>query len=277
MGKVLLSTGAYAKTPYYLEGLGVRVYSAEELCYVLKEDAFFLDRSIVDRKLIRWIEEELMLPKLAAALYPLLQKKTDPGTFAGIILQYVHLYENDIIKKTEAVYREGAGLSPFEKQKNRVDHLLSDGRYRTAVREYDKLLKELPEEEKLLSTAIYHNKGVVFSRLFWYEKAAEMFEEAYRRNGEEEELTAFLTAKRMQLPEKEYVAFVTGSPDYYEASMQLEQRLEKAAEDWQQSEEKRNTEELLFKRQTEEASYYYSEMAKNIESLQEEYRAHVAL
>ena len=277
MGKVLLSTGAYAKTPYYLEGLGVRVYSAEELCYVLKEDAFFLDRSIVDRKLIRWIEEELMLPKLAAALYPLLQKKTDPGTFAGIILQYVHLYENDIIKKTESVYREGAGLSPFEKQKNRVDHLLSDGRYRTAVREYDKLLKELPEEEKLLSTAIYHNKGVAFSRLFWYEKAAEMFEEAYRRNGEEEELTAFLTAKRMQLPEKEYVAFVTGSPDYYEASMQLEQRLEKAAEDWQQSEEKRNTEELLFKRQTEEASYYYSEMAKNIESLQEEYRAHVAL
>ena len=202
MGKVLLSTGAYAKTPYYLEGLGVRVYSAEELCYVLKEDAFFLDRSIVDRKLIRWIEEELMLPKLAAALYPLLQKKTDPGTFAGIILQYVHLYENDVIKKTEAVYREGAGLSPFEKQKNRVDHLLTDGRYRTAVREYDKLLKELPEEEKLLSTAIYHNKGVAFSRLFWYEKAAEMFEEAYRRNGEEEELTAFLTAKRMQLPEK---------------------------------------------------------------------------
>ena len=55
MGKVLLSTGAYAKTPYYLEGLGIRVYSAEELCYVLKEDAFFLDRSIVDRKLIRWI------------------------------------------------------------------------------------------------------------------------------------------------------------------------------------------------------------------------------
>ena len=133
MGKVLLSTGAYAKTPYYLEGLGIRVYSAEELCYVLKEDAFFLDRSIVDRKLIRWIEEELMLPKLAAALYPLLQKKTDPGTFAGIILQYVHLYENDVIKKTEAVYREGAGLSPFEKQKNRVDHLLTDGRYRTAA------------------------------------------------------------------------------------------------------------------------------------------------
>ena len=58
LGKVLLSTGAYAKTPYYLEGLGIRVYSAEELCYVLKEDAFFLDRSIVDRKLIRWIEEE---------------------------------------------------------------------------------------------------------------------------------------------------------------------------------------------------------------------------
>ena len=38
-----------------------------------------------------------------------------------------------------------------------------------------------------------------------------------------------------------------------------------------------NTEELLFKRQTEESSYYYSEMAKNIESLQEEYRVHVAL
>lgn len=272
MGKVFLSTGAYAKTPYYFEGLGIRVYSAEELCYVLKEDAFFLDRSIVDRKLVRWIEEELMLPSLSAALYPLLQKKTDPGTFAGIILQYVHLYGNDVIKKTEAVYREGAGLSPFEKQKNRVDHMLSDGRYRAAIREYDKLLEELPEEEKLLSTAILHNKGVAFSRLFWFEKAAEMFEAAYRQNGEEEELTAFLSAKRMQLSEKEYVAFVTGSPAYGEAGMKLEHRLERAAQDWQQSEEKRETEELLAKRQTEEASSYYTEMAKRIGDLQEEYR-----
>lgn len=84
MGKVLLSTGAYAKTPYYLEGLGVRVYSAEELCYVLKEDAFFLDRSIVDRKLIRWIEEELMLPKLAAALYPFCRRRRTRGLLPAL-------------------------------------------------------------------------------------------------------------------------------------------------------------------------------------------------
>ena len=275
MGKVLLCTGNYAKTPYYFEELGVKVYSIEELCYVLRENAFFLDRSIMNRKLVRWIEVELNLPRLSAALYPLLQKKTDPGTFVGIILQYVHLYENDVIKKTEAIYREGNGLDNFEKQKNRVDYLLKDGRYSAAIREYDKLLGQIPEEDQMLRARVLHNKGVAFCRLFWFNEAAEEFMAAYELTGAEDYLLNYLSAKRMQLPEKEYVAFVTDHPAYFEVSMKLEKKVEILKEEWQQSGQKKETEDLLLKKLTEEVSDYYDQVDQRIRSLQNEYRSNV--
>ena len=59
VGRILLGTGEYAATPYYFENLGLKVYSEEELRYVLKENAFLLDREIINQRLVRWIEEEL--------------------------------------------------------------------------------------------------------------------------------------------------------------------------------------------------------------------------
>lgn len=276
MGKVLLCTGDYAKTPYSFEELGVKIYSIEELCYVLKENAFFLDRSIVNKRLVKWIDEELKLPKLAAALYPLLQKKTDPGTFTGIILTYVHLYENNVIKKTETIYREGNGLNNYEKQKNRLDYLLEEGRYNTVIREYDKLLTQLPKEDKNLRAAVLHNKGVAYCRLFWFGEAAREFHEAYELTGDEEYLLRFLSAKRMQLPEKEYIAFVTDNPAYFEVSMKLEKMMEALKEEWQQCEKKKETDELILKKLTEEVSDYYRQVDQKISLLQNEYRSNVA-
>ena len=53
--KASLCVGEYCENAYNVEGLDIRVYSMEELCYCLKENAFLLDLSIMNDKLVDWI------------------------------------------------------------------------------------------------------------------------------------------------------------------------------------------------------------------------------
>ena len=44
--RVSVCVGSYATIPYTIEELELSVYSMEELCYCLKENAFLLDVSL---------------------------------------------------------------------------------------------------------------------------------------------------------------------------------------------------------------------------------------
>ena len=67
MAGLILCTGEPAKTPYYILGLGMNIYSCEELCFYLCENSFILDRDIMDIKLCQWIEREIGLRKAIGA------------------------------------------------------------------------------------------------------------------------------------------------------------------------------------------------------------------
>lgn len=275
MGRVLLCTGEYAKTPYYFETLGIRVYSVEELCYVLKENAFLLDREIVDKKLVRWIDEALKLSDLASSLYPLLHQKTSVGAFAGIILQYVKLYDLETIKHVEEVYRKGANLNAYEKGKSRVDYMVANGKYVPALLEYDVLLEQLPEGEKELTARIVHNKGVAFCGLFLFEEAAEQFKKSYDLLPGEETLIEFLAAKRLSMEEGDYVSFAAGFPEYYELTLELEKRVESLRSQWMESEQKQQLDMLLSLKEEGDVTAYYEETNHKIQELKNKYRASV--
>ena len=58
--KASLCVGEYCETAYNIEELEIRVYCMEELCYCLKENAFLLDMSIMNDKLVDWIGWESM-------------------------------------------------------------------------------------------------------------------------------------------------------------------------------------------------------------------------
>lgn len=275
MGKVLLCTGEYAKIPYVFESLGIRVYSAEELCYVLKENAFLLDREIVDKRLVRWIDESLKLQELANALYPMLRQKTSVGAFAGIILQYVKFYDLETIRQTEEVYKRGANLSGYEKLKTRVDYMVSNGKYAPALLEYDVLLEQLPEGEKELTARIIHNKGVALTGLFLFEEAAEQFRRSYDILPDQETLIEYLAAKRMSMEEGEYISFAAGFPEYYEETLELEKRVEGLRSQWETAEQKQYLDMRLAWKQEGNVVRYYVETDKKVQDLKNRYRESV--
>ncbi len=275
MDRVLLEAGEYAKIPYSFDNLGIRVFSAEELCYVLKENAFLLDKELVDRKLVRWIDEIIKLPKLAQALYPLLNKRTSAGTFAGIILDYVKLYDRETIRNIEERFNKGANLSTFEKLKTRVDYMVTNGRYASALVEYDSLLAQLPEEEKNLTAKIQHNKGVALCGLFLFDEAANHFKMSYDILPNVETMIEFLAAKRLSMEEEDYISFAAGFPECYDESLELEKRMREFAILWEDTEEKQALEERLSWKRSGEMAKYYMETDKKVQELKSNYRASI--
>ena len=95
--KASLCVGEYCENAYNVEGLDIRVYSMEELCYCLKENAFLLDLSIMNDKLVDWIGEECKVRELAKQLYPMVHKQGSLSVFVVTILQYVGMYDPEEI------------------------------------------------------------------------------------------------------------------------------------------------------------------------------------
>ena len=272
MGRVLLSTGEYATTPYCFDNLGIRVCSAEELCYVLKENAFLLDVEIMNKRLVRWIDEVLGLPDLAGQLYPLINRKVSVGIFVAAILRYVGFYEEETIVRIEEIYKTGADLNIYEKLKNRTDHMVAEGRYATAITEYDSLLEQLPEEEKQLRAAMLHNKGVALCGMFYFNEAAQAFGESFEIVPDTEVLTAYLAAKRMSMNEGEYVAFVAGVPDYYAETLEVESRVENLRREWEESPAKKQLAQRLTLKEEGDMAAYFEETDKWVRGLKNSYR-----
>ena len=243
--RITVCVGDYATTPYRIPGLEIEVFSMEELCYCMKENAFLLDFSLLNDGLVDWIERQCGLKELAAKLYHLVHKSSSLSSFAVTILEYTGLYDESVIREIEQVLKKGAGLSTVEKRKSQVDYLVRKKRYVSAVRGYDQLLKNWGEFEneqgQLPATttraAILHNKGIAYAGLMLYTRAAECFLEAYEAGGAEDDYMSFLTAKRLELPESDYVTFAAEQTKNYQYTLELEKKLERLTQEWEQQPE----------------------------------------
>ena len=243
--RITVCVGDYATTPYRIPGLEIEVFSMEELCYCMRENAFLLDFSLLNDGLVDWIERQCGLKELAVKLYHLVHKSSSLSSFAVTILEYTGLYDESVIREIEQVLKKGEGLSTVEKRKSQVDYLVQKKRYVSAVRGYDQLLKNWGEFEneqgQLPATttraAILHNKGIAYAGLMLYTQAAECFLEAYEAGGAEDDYMSFLTAKRLELSESDYVTFAAEQTKNYQYTLELEKKLERLMQEWEQQPE----------------------------------------
>lgn len=259
--------GDYATTPYVIAGLELPVYCMEELCYCLKENAFLLDVTLMQDALVEWIDNCCGLKELAGELYPLVHKQGSLSAFVSMIMEYVGLYPSAVIHEVESVLKQGAGLSNIEKRKGQIDYLVKKKKYVLAIRGYDSLLQkwqELEQEGKEVPAArvkasILHNKGVAFTGLMLYGKAAEVFWEANEICSSDKYLTAYLAAKRLELPEGEYIALAAEFADNYQITLALEKRLESLQAEWHMQPDYQQLQMREEWRQNGEKQKYYDE------------------
>lgn len=272
MGRAILLCGNDAKTPYRFINPDVLIFTVEELCYVLCENAFLLDVDVMDKKLVAWIDQECGLPQLAAPLYQLLHPKGSVNAFVMTILEYVGICSEKQLAETEQLLKQGASLTTYEKYKKRIDYLVGNGKLVQAMSEYDELLAILPDVENELSAKVLHNKAVAMTALFLFEQAADCFLQSYEMYPLRETYIEYLAAKRLSLGENDYVAFLAGIPEAYEDSIELEKRVEEIAESWQGYLTKQKLERMKGLKQEGDFAKYYGETEQVIQGLKMSYR-----
>lgn len=278
--RTLVCVGDYAQEPYLLPKLGIRVYCMEELCYCLKENAFLLDPGIMRDELLDFIGKDCQLSGLAQALYPLVHQQGSLSGFVSRILKFVGLYDRETLQQVEETLRAGSGLSDYEKQKLQADHLTEQKRYEEALKVYDRLLAQIRENQEMevpvlqeLTAGILHNKGVICARQMFYGRAAELLYQAWEASGGKEDYFAdYLAARRMELPEQDYVALAAEYPDCYRISLELERTLETAEQAFQETPEYRRLAQLRILRAEGEMDAYGEESDRILQTLKEDYR-----
>ncbi len=272
MSVPVLCTGRYAIKPYYLEKIGRRIYSIEELCYCIVQNSYMIDLDSFDMSLVDWIADELLLTKLADELRTMLVHKCSAASFFGMIIDYVGYVSKEDAAKTTETLRSNADMDIYEKRMARAEYLMSRGMIQQAFNEYEYLWQHMPEMDRNVKATIEHNEGVMYAHLFMYDRAGELFFKAWEDGGDEESYLCYLASKRMTMSEQEYVAFVGEHKEARNLSLRLEQRMDEASDLYDSSTANIKLRSLELYKNGSKMSEYYDEVERLTEDMKTEYR-----
>ncbi len=272
MGRPILCIGTYGKNPYHIDKIGRNVYCIEELCYCIVQNAFVLDEESFDNELFDWIAVECSLDKLADDLRKMAAKHCSVASLAGTILDYVGYNSKKEVDKTEEILRTNAGMDVYTKKLSRADFLMKNGRYSMAFKEYEFLINNTPDIDNKLKARLEHCEGVMYARLFLFEKAEKMFLKAFEDGGDPESYVQYLAAVRMRLSDKDYVSFIADNEDAYEASLELEKRMNEAKDLYDASEDKHDLNTISVYKAEGKKHEYYQSIGEKTGELKAEYR-----
>lgn len=273
--RVLVCIGKTASKPFYFDKLYTNLYSIEELCYVLHENAFMLENDIMTKELVKWIDTECNLSELADELYPMINHGAGVSAFVGRILEYVGYYPPEEIEKTEAILKENVSLSVFERWKAKGDYLSRNGHYVLAIQEYDYVLSKMDDHNNELKSRVYNNMGVTYMLLKLYSFAEEQFMNAYRLDGNEEALKHYLAASRLHLSNSEYDKLVNDMDVSEEIAASVNDLVSHLADEYDDSSEANSLQCLFYKKNSQDAQLYYDKIGEITDGLKADYRESV--
>lgn len=192
MGELILTKSALAANSYYIEQASLNVYSLEELSFYIYNNAYMLDADFVNEALCDWIEAEVGDKLLASELRGFLVNGASNYVLIGHILNNNGYLTKKEIKQCLDIISSFDGKEGVEIKKLRADYMMKDDRFLDALFLYEMILDEKKDIEDVLKGNILHNMGYAHSKLFFFSKASECFEKAYRLNRNADSLELLL-------------------------------------------------------------------------------------
>lgn len=195
-----------AKRPYYIEAIRTGIWSLEELCFYLYNNACLIDESIINEKLCDWIRDELGLTKLYRQLYEQLDKKEGAAFFVLPVFREAGYLTPQEMRD----YQEKLGRLEVQseemKQKLRGDYLVKERMFARAIWEYRQILKK-KNPGKLgvqFYAGVWNNLGAAYAGLYQFSQAADCFWESYGLMKTKETLRKYISALPLFLSDEEY-------------------------------------------------------------------------
>ena len=167
--------------PYWIEPLGIHIYSSQELCYVIYNHALLVMDDFINEGLITFIREQLDMPFLAAKLEKWQAAGESSDDMLLIILQECFYYQTTEINKFRSqllLYRK---MHPAQLKKERADCLFGLCQYGRAISIYEKIL-QMPKDgtvDELFLGKVWNNLGSSYARMFQLNQAWKALEIAY--------------------------------------------------------------------------------------------------
>ncbi|MBQ7795728.1 MAG: hypothetical protein IJ374_04100 [Lachnospiraceae bacterium] len=194
-------------SPYFIEELGIHIYSSQELCYVIYNHPLLVMEDFVDVGLAEFLRSELRMPFLAERIEKWLDGRGASDELLFLILQECAYYS----PQEQARYRQAVTnlrkISVDEYAKRRADYHYSLGLYGRAISMYEKILDA--GKEKHLSgefkSRIWNNIAACYTKLFCFQKAMYAYDCAWNEKSEKAYLKRmyFLTLMEPELEMKD--------------------------------------------------------------------------
>lgn len=206
MGAVIICRREPAETPYYIESMGIRVYSMEELAYFLYENIYLVDKKMLGARLWEWLRREMHCPELADKL----QKGAEAGgslqNMVLTILRSVEFYSQEELAQLTAKMKVLNTYQEQERLKLRADEYFVGGNYQAAICEYEKIL-DIRQSDRLgveFYAHVWNNLGVCCCRLFLFGRAAQAFRISWQYQKDPEVLKEYVCAMRLGLSDEDF-------------------------------------------------------------------------
>lgn len=198
MGKLIVTTGNYAKTGYLLKNSKQNIYSMEELCYCIMRNPELCDDYLYDEGLARYIRENLGLKERGALLADLIKRDAPLKDLITVVFCSCDYFTREEIEEFLLEQSKVERSEEWVRTKSKADSYLMQENYRDAVMNYRLLLKEKDSYGITSETLgdIYHNLAIALLHTDGFGEAADYFREAYERNNREESLKQYLLALR---------------------------------------------------------------------------------
>ena len=245
MGKIWICCGKTAGIPFFLEEQSLHLYSLEELCYYLYQNAEVIEESFFDEKLLEWLESELELTGLCEKLREGMAQEKSGFWCMGVILWESGYYTRQEVEKVRRMAEQMKQAKPEERKKLRADRMLGEKKYKRAVREYQQLLLQ-ENPDRVLESRIWHNLGTAYARQFLFARASECYEKAYTMGHMEESRQQYLFASACAedgkigdagtIPEDKSLQKIKSEQGLVRYEEELYQRMKQLAEEYIKSE-----------------------------------------
>ena len=206
MGAVMICKREPAETPYYIESMGIRIYSMEELAYFLYENIYLVDKRMLGERLWEWLRTEMHNPELAERLKKGAEAGGSLQNMVMAILRSVEYYTQEELAELTAKMKVLNTYQEQERLKLRADEYFVGGNYQAAIYEYEKIL-DIRQSERLgveFYAHVWNNLGVCCCRLFLFGRAARAFRTSWQYQRDPAVLKEYVFAMRLGLSDEDF-------------------------------------------------------------------------
>lgn len=175
MSGLLLCSSKRSSRPYKIEENEWEIWSLEELCYYLYQNACDIGEEFFSEELFLYLREELQLKELESCLAEKKQANRNVAEWILLVCEAANYYDRQEIQLLEQRLMHFASLGRLERMKYTADSCLRKKRYMHALKRYEAILADKetePCEEGFLGR-VYHNIGVVYANMLFYKEAEE--------------------------------------------------------------------------------------------------------